>query len=56
MKELSLKAENYVAEKVNELMTKAIAQAYADGYRDGYCEREQEIPIDLRDNKNNYDW
>ena len=54
MKELSLKAENYAAEKVNELMTKAIAQAYADGYRDGYCEREQEIPIDLRDNKTEY--
>ena len=54
MNELSLKAENYAAEKMNELMAKAIAQAYADGYRDGYCERQQEIPVDLRDNKTEY--
>lgn len=30
MIELTTKAENYAAEKTNEVMTKAIAQAYAD--------------------------
>ena len=35
-------------------MDKAIAQAYADGYRNGYKDREEEIPVDLRDNKTEY--
>ena len=52
--ELIDKAENYAAEKTNEVIIKAIAQAYADGYRDGYKDREEEIPIDLRDNKTEY--
>ena len=52
--ELIEKAENYAAEKTNEVIIKAIAQAYADGYRDGYKDREEEIPIDLRDNKTEY--
>lgn len=54
MKELATKAENYAAERSNDVMTKAIAQAYADGYRDGYKDREEEIPVDLRDNKTVY--
>lgn len=54
MIKLTTKAENYAAEKTNELMTKAIAQAYADGYRDGYKDREEEIPVDFRDNKTEY--
>ena len=54
MIELTTKAENYAAEKTNEVMVKAIAQAYADGYRDGYKDREEEIPVDLRDNKTEY--
>lgn len=54
MKELATKAENYAAERTNDVMTKAIAQAYADGYRDGYKDREEEIPVDLRDNKTEY--
>lgn len=54
MIELTTKAENYAAEKTNEVMAKAIAQAYADGYRDGYKDREEEIPVDLRDNKTEY--
>ena len=33
MDELQRKAEIYAAEKMNELMTKAIAQAYMDGYK-----------------------
>ena len=54
MIELTTKADNYAAEKTNEVMVKAIAQAYADGYRDGYKDREEEIPVDLRDNKTEY--
>ena len=38
MGNLQEKAEIYAAEKMNDLMAKAIAQAYADGYRDGYKE------------------
>ena len=54
MIELINKAANYAAEKTNEVMTTAIAQAYADGYRDGYKDCEEEIPVDLRDNKTEY--
>ena len=54
MIELTEKAENYAAEKTNEAITKAIAQAYTDGYRDGYKDCEEEIPINLRDNKTEY--
>ena len=43
MKDLQIKAEAYAAEKMNELMTKAIAQAYMDGYRNGYKDRDSEI-------------
>ena len=39
MNELQRKAELYAAEKMNELMTKAIVQAYIDGYKD----RDSEI-------------
>ena len=35
MNELQEKAEIYAAEKMNELMAKAIAQAYIDGYLNG---------------------
>ena len=40
MNELHVKAEAYAAEKMNELMAKAIAQAYIDGYRSGYKDRD----------------
>ena len=43
MNELQERAEKYAAEKMNELMTKAIAQAYVDGYRNGYNDRDSEI-------------
>lgn len=43
MNELQEKAAAYAAEKMNELMTKAIAQAYMDGYRNGYEDRDTEI-------------
>ena len=39
MNELQRKAELYAAEKMNELITKAIVQAYIDGYKD----RDSEI-------------
>lgn len=43
MNELQEKAEAYAAEKLNELMSKAIAQAYMDGYQNGYKNRDCEI-------------
>ena len=53
MNELQERAEKYAAEKMNELMTKAIAQAYVDGYRNGYNDRDSEIArlddIDVHD-------
>ena len=54
MMELIEKAEKYAVGKANTAMDKAIAQAYADGYRDGYTDRENEIPINLRENKTEY--
>lgn len=33
-------------------LTKAIAEAYIEGYKAGYKDREEEIPMGLRDNKN----
>ena len=43
MNELQERAETYAAEKMNELMAKAIAQAYIDGYQNGYNDRAGEI-------------
>ena len=43
MNELKERAEAYAAEKMNELMSKAIAQAYVDGYRNGYKDRDCEF-------------
>lgn len=54
MKELDNISANYAAGKANEAIDKAIAQAYADGYRDGYKDREEDFPVDLRDNKTEY--
>lgn len=42
MKDIQERAESYAAEKMNDLIAKAIAQAYADGYLDGYKERNSE--------------
>lgn len=47
--ELSEIAEKYAVGKANAAMEKAIAQAFADGYRQGYKDREDEIPVDLRE-------
>ena len=54
MNNINERAEKYAEGKANEAITKAIAQAYLDGYRDGYKDHEEEIPVDLRDNKTEY--
>ena len=47
MENLNERAANYAAEKVNELLAKAIAQAYKDGYNNGYKECADDHDIDL---------
>ena len=47
MENLNERAANYAAEKVNELLAKAIAQAYKDGYNNGYKECADDYDIDL---------
>lgn len=47
-------AEKYAEGKANQAITKAIADAYIEGYKAGYKDREEEIPMDLRDNKTEY--
>ncbi len=54
MIELTEKSVEYATGKKDELLINAIAQAYADGYRDGYNDHEEEIPVDLRDNKTEF--
>lgn len=54
MTDLNTKAENYAAEKTNDLIAKAIAQAYADGYRDGFKDCEAERPVILNDSDSEY--
>lgn len=47
-------AEKYAEGKANQAITKAIAEAYIEGYQAGYKDREEEIPMELRDNKTTY--
>ena len=47
-------ADKYAEGKANEAITKAIAEAYIEGYKAGYKDREEEIPLELRDNKTKY--
>lgn len=54
MKELKDVAANYAAEKTSEVITNAIAQAYADGYRDGYKDRDEEISVNLRNDRTEF--
>lgn len=54
MKELKELSANYATEKTNEMMSQIVAQAFADGYRMGYKDREDEIPVDLRDGKTQF--
>lgn len=48
---LNEKAGNYAEENVINILKEAFAKVYADGYHDGYKDREEEIPVDLRDHK-----
>ena len=54
MKELKESSANYATEKTNEMVSQIVAQAFADGYRMGYKDREDEIPVDLRDGNTEY--
>jgi hypothetical protein len=52
--DITEKAEKYAIGKVDKTLTNAIAEAYIEGYKDGYREREQEIPMDFRNNKTEF--
>ena len=54
MKELKDMAAQYAAENTNSFLSQVLAQAFADGYRVGYHDREEEIPIDLRNGKTDF--
>lgn len=54
MKKLKELSANYATEKTNEMMSQIVAQAFTDGYRMGYKDRENEIPVDLRDGNTEY--
>jgi len=54
MIELNEKASTYAEENVMNVLKEAFAKAYADGYLDGYKDREEEIPVDLRDGKTEF--
>ena len=41
-------------EKSNDFFSQVVAQAFADGYRQGYKDREDELPVELRENKTEY--
>ena len=47
-------ADKYAEGKANETITKAISEAYIASYKAGYKDREEEIPLELRDNKTEY--
>lgn len=49
MKELNDIAAQYAANNADRFLTQLIAQSFADGYRQGYKDREDEIPVSLRD-------
>lgn len=48
------KAEKYAEGKIQEALNNAVVEAYREGYKDGYKDCEEEIPVDLRDNKTEY--
>lgn len=47
-------ADKFAEGKANQAITKAIVDAYIEGYRAGYNDREEELPLDLRDEKTEY--
>lgn len=54
MVELKEKANGYAEENVINVLKETLAKVYADGYREGYKDREEEIPVDLRNNQTEY--
>ena len=54
MKDLKEISSNYAMEKSNDFFSQVVAQAFADGYRQGYKDREDELPVELRENKTEY--
>lgn len=54
MMDIKERATKYAVGRVDEALTSAIAQAYTEGHKDGYHDREQEIPMDLRNSKTEY--
>lgn len=54
MIELKEKAGIYAEENVINVLKEAFAKVYADGYRDGYKDREDEMPINLREYKTEF--
>ena len=48
MKDVSVEAAAYAANKTNEVITQAIAQAFADGYQMGYKNRKESITEDYK--------
>lgn len=47
-------AVKFAEGKANQAITKTIVDAYIEGYRAGYNDREEELPLDLRDKKTEY--
>lgn len=54
MEDLKEKANIYAEENFTSILKETFAKIYADGYRDGYKDREDEIPVDLRDSKTEF--
>lgn len=54
MMELKEKAGIYAEKNVISVLKEAFAQVYSAGYRDGYRDREEKIPVDLRDGKTEF--
>jgi hypothetical protein len=48
------KARVFADGKALAALNQAIEDAYAEGYRDGYKDRENEIPVDLQENKTEF--
>lgn len=48
------KARKFAEGKAMAALDQAIREAYAEGYRDGYKDREEEIPLELLENKTEF--
>lgn len=54
MNELKELSTNYASKNTSEMMSQIVAQAFADGYRMGYKDREDEIHVDLCNDKTEF--